>query len=502
LAGHIATVKGYLNWYSAVETNEREEASALFTLYLVTTCWKKMWTRIRHWTAVGMIYQLAMVSPELLKVGLKAYIATNQTLPDIHHDDYLRETARRSVNQELKSILVEMWPLQTKDAGPLSVDPTVSLSAFLDSGVYTKDTLLGFHTLLVGTLICYARMFREVKEQFDNFQATSTKAKKDEEGEASQKAAKAKAFAEAKKASNDAKTAFVHSVHEAWALAMLLSAILNSKLFRLHLDILLHISSFKILWEGDLTKFQQFAQDMGLCIMSPRRRKSATDLQGCVDEVEGDDDAEGERWEEGDDDDEEDEAQVLADHEDEEEDEAQELAIAALLQQGSDNERSQRSKRSKRISRWAKLLTSHISVTHVLEMYARNVSSSKDRDLVVDIILLGTPRESFKLPDWTDLTSIIMSLVLRPKKWTEDDAKLLVEYVERQVDNTSSVVKRQVTVMQRLQDIRMGRSAEAELTCVAHCEAILMALAKDTHATGRALELQMVRTFTIPLFKS
>ena len=92
LAGHIATVKGYLNWYSAVEPTQWEEASALFTLYLVMTCWKKMWMWIRHWTAVGMIYQLAMVLPEILKVGLKAYLATNQTLPDIHHDDYLRDS--------------------------------------------------------------------------------------------------------------------------------------------------------------------------------------------------------------------------------------------------------------------------------------------------------------------------------------------------------------------------------------------------------------------------
>ena len=214
-----------------------------------------------------------------------------------------------------------MWPLQTKDTGPLSVDPTVSLSAFLGSGVYTEDMLLNFHTLLVRTLFCYARMFRKVKEQFDKFQATSMKSKKDKEDEASEKnmvfkmAAKAKVFEEAKKeakkVSNDAKTTLVHSIHEAWALAILLSAILNSKLFRLHLDILLHISSFKILWEGNLTKFQQFAQDMNLCIMSPRRRESATDLQGCVDKVvtvEGANDAKGGCQEEGDDNDEEDEA--------------------------------------------------------------------------------------------------------------------------------------------------------------------------------------------------
>ena len=150
-------------------------------------------------------------------------------------------------------------------------------------------------------------------------------------------------------------------------------------------------------------------------------------------------------------------------------------------------------------------MTCHISVTHVLETYARNVASSNvsfsmDTDPVVNIILLGTPRESFMLPDWMDLRSIIMSIVLCPKKWMKGDAELLVEYVEHQVDNTSSVVKRQVMVMQQLQDIRKWRSGE--LTCVAHCEVILMALAKDTHATGRALELQMVRTFTILLFKS
>ena len=104
------------------------------------------------------------------------------------------------------------------------------------------------------------------------------------------------------------------------------------------------------------------------------------------------------------------------------------------------------------------------------------------------------------LLDWMDLRSIIMSVVLCPKKWTKGDVELLTEYVECQVDNTSSVVKRQVTVMQQLQNIRKGCSGK--LTCVAHCKAILMALAKDTHTTGRALELQMVRTFTILLFKS
>ena len=141
-----------------------------------------------------------MVLLELLKVGLKAYLATNQTLPNIHHDDYFQETAHCSINQELKSILVEMWPLQMKDAGPLSVEPTIPLSAFLDSGVYMEDTLLSFHTLLVGTLFCYTRMFREVKEQFDKFKAMSIKSKKDKEDKASEKnmaskkAAKAKVF--------------------------------------------------------------------------------------------------------------------------------------------------------------------------------------------------------------------------------------------------------------------------------------------------------------------
>ena len=470
-----------------------------------------MKSRICHWTAVGMIHQFCSISPLALK---EAYLAQDKSsLPNIDPDEYLQSIANDLVHEGLAQDLGMVWPT---DASPLYADIN-SLSSFLQSGVYTEDTLLGFHTLVTGTLVFYAQILGELHGK--NFGSLVKP------------------------------VAAVNSIIGVFPLAILLQSILSSKLFRLHLDILLRIPSFKIpgeshfsmlqrfaherrlqitdprrtktphinstrtemkdpmtpmkepvtviLKESNFPTFQQFTNEMGLHITDPRRTKTEDPMtKGEREEKESvnfgkEEDEEEEFMNFGEEDNEEDEARVLEDQ-----------VIAGLVQQ------DHLDKRAGKIRRWARLLTSHISSSHILEAHCRlvastNSSSVTDENLVVDVILLRTRAETFKAPSWMQLTSIMRSVALDREgsgQWTNDDAERLIGYVGENVDAAFSDANRQVTVMQRLKDMRDGFSKD--LTCVAHCEATLMSIAEDENPTETVRELQEVRAFTMILFNS
>ena len=146
---HVATVSAYLDAYrKELDSARREVLSARFSRYLILACWKKMRSRVSHWAVVGIICNLALAP----------------------HETLLRMKVQPSTQAD-KRLAMNLMALNNVSGldGPLSYyqppyaneDASISclLRACEDSRpLYTKDTAIDFHRLLVGTLLAYASL--------------------------------------------------------------------------------------------------------------------------------------------------------------------------------------------------------------------------------------------------------------------------------------------------------------------------------------------------------
>jgi hypothetical protein len=67
LSNHAATVADYINDYRNASHSQKTEFFTSFTIYIVATCWKKMFRQINHWSSQGFITILLSVPSKKLQ---------------------------------------------------------------------------------------------------------------------------------------------------------------------------------------------------------------------------------------------------------------------------------------------------------------------------------------------------------------------------------------------------------------------------------------------------
>jgi hypothetical protein len=152
---HVATVRGYLNWYKKAG-NDQSWGSYRFSEYLVSSCYKKMRRRIGHWAAVGIISGLAnMDLKSLSKLTVNMSISSNAPEADLR---FARQFLTLCNDNE--PAVQYLWGLTTASVPPDVKGPFTALLAACTSTntshVYTTETMVDFHCLLVAVLISYS----------------------------------------------------------------------------------------------------------------------------------------------------------------------------------------------------------------------------------------------------------------------------------------------------------------------------------------------------------
>ena len=155
LPDHIATVCGYLNDYSQLPPQLRNQASERFFSYLTSVSWRKNHRRINRWVTVGLIVELAWAGAEPLspQEEIEGVIQQITPKPD-------RRLASRllDINQNTLNDIVGSW----KYGHVRKLDNLLEKCKAGSPILYTMDTMDEFHHLLVATLVAYARTLQMV----------------------------------------------------------------------------------------------------------------------------------------------------------------------------------------------------------------------------------------------------------------------------------------------------------------------------------------------------
>jgi hypothetical protein len=167
---HAETISGYLNWYKSSLRNpgieeKRFDQSDKFSKYLVMACWRKMDRRITHWFSLGLVYHLAQITNKQNATLYDNFTMAASQLPDSSQSAKNRALRLHLQEQFDQEILADI--LGNHDDDPDQEGAAKLLRACSDEtggSLYTRDTAEAFHNLLVGTLITYARLLRDMKE--------------------------------------------------------------------------------------------------------------------------------------------------------------------------------------------------------------------------------------------------------------------------------------------------------------------------------------------------
>jgi hypothetical protein len=166
---HVATVLDYLNWYRRAKDNTRMEKSSLFAEYIISACWRKMERRIGHWAAVGLIYNLSKLTPLMLSQWLPSLTvedpATRQK--DFRLSSYLLMLERSNSLEKIVKFHKYDIPSNAVQIGTeMKIVLPYLHQRFHNSpcNLYTKETVIEFHHLFVGTLLYYASSLRDLRK--------------------------------------------------------------------------------------------------------------------------------------------------------------------------------------------------------------------------------------------------------------------------------------------------------------------------------------------------
>jgi hypothetical protein len=156
---HVATVVEFLEAYRKEQDLElRSKLSVRFTQYLILACSAKMKARASHWAILGIITQLALVPYGVLS-ELKVQSSTD---PDTR---LARNILTLEKEEDLGAVLAFHKPNYAGGA-PLTI-PNLLRACKDKKPLFTQDTAIEYHHLLVASLILYETKLHDYEREVD-----------------------------------------------------------------------------------------------------------------------------------------------------------------------------------------------------------------------------------------------------------------------------------------------------------------------------------------------
>ena len=182
LIKHVTTVSDYLNDYkSQTDGKTQDDYSRKFSYYLLSTCWKKIVKRITSWQAMGFIHFLTTILPKELERRGQAWggFPTGIGLGDKTLMDVLHKSHEHHL---IPSLILNHIPSSQDHAGSFRatgiqnlIDISVSASKeskpdseskLAPAPLFSKNTILEFHHLVVGAFGGFAKAFLQIKAEY------------------------------------------------------------------------------------------------------------------------------------------------------------------------------------------------------------------------------------------------------------------------------------------------------------------------------------------------
>lgn len=163
LADHVTTVRAYLNDYRKTESkSDRANMSSLFSDYITTACWRKMYRQMTHWATLGLIRTLALISDDQLKSAVQFQRDSPDVFdgkPDSRLASSLISLVKR-YDQTVPSALEAI--LAYHPTAPKELSDLLSQCHEESPVLYTQNTVEDFHHLLVASLIAYGSLLARI----------------------------------------------------------------------------------------------------------------------------------------------------------------------------------------------------------------------------------------------------------------------------------------------------------------------------------------------------
>ncbi len=163
LEDHVATVNAYLNDYKKTELRkQRDEISKKFNCYLLSTCWSKIVKRVKSWQVLGFVRFLTIMIPldEYKRRGREWADFPSNIGPG---DKTLRTLLNRLADKNLRKTLVLNYIPPSTDHPP-SIN---GLFVNTESVLFSKETMLDFHFLVVGAFRGFACAFLDMARGYE-----------------------------------------------------------------------------------------------------------------------------------------------------------------------------------------------------------------------------------------------------------------------------------------------------------------------------------------------
>jgi hypothetical protein len=169
LSDHIASIFSFMNKYSQAKSPaSRSTLGKHFDQYVMVMCWRKMYSRISFWPAVGIVCNLLLVTEEAI---LALYV--DQSPKDVQNRYHSRDDSRLSLHltwsKDQLGTIHTRHPLHSSDASGQQISFENLLHAAKSSPtsqlyLYNRDTCTEFHDLLISLLVGYAKALHELHE--------------------------------------------------------------------------------------------------------------------------------------------------------------------------------------------------------------------------------------------------------------------------------------------------------------------------------------------------
>jgi hypothetical protein len=164
-------VSAYLNDYkNQTDPKKQDEYSRKFTCYLLSTCWRKIFRRVTSWRAIGFIRFLTMIPRQELQNLQWDQFPSHIEPGDKTLMDFLRHSEnppRYVENSEkpIQSLLLDHIPTSSNIDQLLGISRR-SKSLADPAPLFSAETILEFHSLVIGAFRGFANAFLQIKEEF------------------------------------------------------------------------------------------------------------------------------------------------------------------------------------------------------------------------------------------------------------------------------------------------------------------------------------------------
>ena len=163
LATHANTLCAYLRDYHMNLTVQELHRSIerRFMIYLILSCWGKMYRRMMTWAALGVIRSLTTINSDRLESALKnSSLSDDEPVVDQHLARWLNSN---DMSADRFNTLIELGQAWNRELTSPSLDSLKKATVdFQSTGVYCRTTFHDFHHLLVRLLLVFARGLKKL----------------------------------------------------------------------------------------------------------------------------------------------------------------------------------------------------------------------------------------------------------------------------------------------------------------------------------------------------